>query len=218
MEKFCIVSDFDGTITDYDGLYTFISTYADGDWQKIEEDWANGKISSKECLIKEFKLVPDLSEELIADFTDNLNIDMYFKDFFDYISEKGIDFYIVSDGIDYFINRILHKYNLDDINIISNHGEFRGEFFELTFPNDSPECINNAGTCKCKIISELKKKYDRVFYIGDGVSDYCAANKADVLFAKSKLQEYCKKQNIKFSAYSNFKDIQDQINSKFLKD
>ena len=30
--------------------------------------WADGKIDSKTCLIKEFELVPNLSEKLINDF------------------------------------------------------------------------------------------------------------------------------------------------------
>lgn len=207
MKDLIIVSDFDGTITERDGLYTFIKEYAKGDWEKIEQDWADGKISSKECLIEEFKLVPDLSEELIAGFVKTICIDEYFKDFYLKISEQNIDFCIVSDGIDYFINKILSMHGLENIKIISNHGEFRGEFFELKFPNDSSECKNNAGTCKCKIISELKKDYNKVIYIGDGVSDYCVADKADLLYAKSRLSDYCRKNNINFIPYNSFNDI-----------
>lgn len=207
MKQFCILSDFDGTITLKDGLYSFIEKYAKGDWQKIEQDWANGKINSKECLIEEFKLVPNLSEELISEFIDTLGIDETFIDFYNQINVKNIDFYIVSDGIDYFIKQILKKYKLENIKIISNHGEFRGEFFEITFPNDSLNCINNAGTCKCKIISDLKQEYETIIYIGDGVSDYCVANKADILYAKSKLMDYCIKNRIKYQPYKSFNDI-----------
>ena len=208
MKDLIIVSDFDGTITERDGLYTFIKEYAKGDWEKIEQDWADGKISSKECLIEEFKLVPDLSEELIAGFVKTICIDEYFKDFYLKLSEQNIDFCIVSDGIDYFINKILSIHGLENIKIISNHGEFRGEFFELKFPNDSSECKNNAGTCKCKVISELKKDYNKVVYIGDGVSDYCVADKADLLYAKSRLSDYCRKYNINFVPYNSFNDIE----------
>ncbi len=207
MKQFCILSDFDGTITLKDGLYSFIEKYAKGDWQKIEQDWANGKINSKECLIEEFKLVPNLSEELISEFIDTLGIDETFIDFYNQINVKNIDFYIVSDGIDYFIKQILKKYKLENVKIISNHGEFRGEFFEITFPNDFSSCINNAGTCKCKILSDLKQEYETIIYIGDGVSDYCVANKADILYAKSKLMDYCIKNRIKYQPYKSFNDI-----------
>ena len=92
--------------------------------------------------------------------------------------------------------------------IISNHGVFRGEFFEITFPNDYSGCKNNAGTCKCKIVSDLKQEYKNVVYIGDGVSDFCVADKADVLYAKSKLLNYCKDKGIECVPYSSFKDIE----------
>lgn len=205
--KTCILSDFDGTITSKDGLYSFIETYAQKGWEKIEQDWVEGKISSKECLIEEFKLIPDLSEELISEFIKTLTIDETFVDFYEKTVRKDIDFYVVSDGIDYFINKILKKYYLEGVNIISNHGEFRGEFFEITFPNDYSGCINNAGTCKCKILSDLRKNYDKIIYIGDGVSDFCVADKADVLFAKSRLLDYCKEKGIKCSSFNKFKDI-----------
>jgi len=207
MKDFCILSDFDGTISKKDGLYTFISQYARVGWEIIEQDWAEGRIDSKKCLIEEFKLIPALSEELIDNFIKTLEIDEYFAGFYDYISKNNIDFYIVSDGIDYFINGILKKYGLNDIKIFSNHGEFNENNFTITFPNDNPDCVNNAGTCKCAILNNLRKNYKKIYYIGDGVSDYCVADKADALFAKSRLATFCQTKNIKYTKYVSFKDI-----------
>ena len=208
MKDFCILSDFDGTITTKDGLYSFIETYAEGDWQKIEQDWTEGKISSKECLTEEFNLVPNLSEELIDNFIKTLTIDEYFPEFYKNVTAKNIDFYITSDGIDYFIDRILGKYGLNNLHIISNHGEFKNGKFELTYPNDNPRCINNSGTCKCSVLMNLKQQYNKIYYIGDGVSDFCVSSKADILFAKSRLASYCDEKGIKYIKYENFRDIE----------
>lgn len=215
MEKLCIVSDFDGTITDRDGLYSFVQTYAKGDWEKIERDWAEGKISSKECLIKEFLLIPNLSEELVSEFIKTINIDINFKKFYNYIQNLDIDFYIVSDGVDYFIEKILANYNLKRLNVVSNHGEFNGKLFKWSFPNDSKNCKNNAGTCKCEVLKELRQIYNKIIYIGDGVSDYCVADKADILFAKQRLLQYCKDKNINCIEYNDFRDIQNYLQSIF---
>lgn len=208
MKNFCILSDFDGTITEKDGLYTFIQMYANSGWEVIEENWSRGKISSKECLIEEFKLIPNLTPAFIDNFIQNyMVIDRTFIEFHKYVVKNNIDFYIVSDGCDYFINKILTKYNLSNINVISNHGEFIDNEFCWQFPNDSKHCINNAGTCKCEILKNLKSKYNHIYYIGDGVSDYCVANKADTLFAKKRLIEYCNTQNIEYNAFNDFNDI-----------
>lgn len=207
MKDICAVTDFDGTVTEKDTLYSFFETYAEDKWKEVEQDWVKGKISSKECLIQEFNLVPDLSDSLIKEFLKSINIDKYFKDFYKLVKQENIDLYIVSDGVDYFIESILKKYNLADINIISNHGEFDGEKFILTFPNDNPYCVKDSGTCKCSIINSLKNNYKKVIYIGDGVSDYCVADKADTLFAKKRLLEYCRKNMINHIPYNDFSDI-----------
>jgi len=211
MKNLCIVSDFDGTITNRDGLYSFIETYAKGDWEKIEQDWAEGKISSKECLIEEFKLVPNLSEKLVDTFIKTMTIDEHFADFYHYLCEQKIDFYVVSDGVDYFIEKILENFGLSNLKIISNHGEFRNGKFEWSFPNDSNNCLNNAGTCKCEVVKNLYQQYDKICYIGDGVSDYCVADKVDFLFAKNRLLKFCKDKKINYVEYNNFSDIKAEL-------
>ena len=126
---------------------------------------------------------------------------------YDKTEKNNIDFYIVSDGIDYFINATLKKYGLERINVISNHGEFKNGKFEITFPNNYSKCKHDAGTCKCKVLTDLKKKYNRIAYIGDGISDFCVCDKADILFAKSQLAIYCKNNNIKYNFFETFEDI-----------
>ena len=87
------------------------------------------------------------------------------------------------------------------------HGEFKGKMFKWTFPNDSQKCKNNAGTCKCEVLSELRRIYNKIIYIGDGVSDYCVADKADILFAKQRLLQYCRDRKINCIEYNDFDDI-----------
>ena len=207
MKDFCILSDFDGTITKKDSLFGFFETYADKEWLNVEQDWVDGKISSKECLIKEFELVKNLSENLIDEYLKNISVDESFVDFYKTIKKQNIDFFVISDGIDYFINKILNKTGLSDINIISNHGEFIDGKFVLSFPNDNPSCKNNAGTCKCSIIKQKRNEYKKIIYFGDGTSDFCAADKVDFLFAKTKLLNYCKQNKIAAVSFKTFKDI-----------
>ncbi len=207
MKNICILSDFDGTITEKDTLFSFFEKFADKKWLHVEKEWIEGKISSKECLIKEFELVANLNEELIDSYLKNTKVDTTFLDFYKKIQDKNIDFFVVSDGIDYFINKILKNSGLNNIEIISNHGEFVNGKFVLSFPNDCEKCKNNAGTCKCKIVEQKKKEYEKIIYFGDGTSDFCVANKADILFAKEKLFKYCKDKGIEVTAFEKFEDV-----------
>ena len=208
MKDIIIVSDFDGTITTEDTLYKFFNTLADSKWQEVEALWRNGEIGSKECLIRQFELVNNLNKNLVDKFCSTMQLDPYFKDF---TEQNEYDFMIVSDGIDYFINSILDNNDIKNINIISNHMEFNEDGYLLTFPNEYNQCKINAGTCKCKVIDELKRKYKKIFYIGDGQSDFCVSHKADKLFAKSSLYKYCKQNNIDCIEYKTFKDIKISI-------
>ena len=207
MKDICILSDFDGTITKKDGLYAFISLYAQEGWREFETLWAQGKINSKECLQKEFDYIENFSEELVENYIKTVETDDYFKEFYSYIRKNGIDFFVVSDGVDYFIERIFENIGIKDVKIISNHLEFNQNGYTLTFPNEDKTCKKSSGTCKCKVMSEMKKLYKKVIYIGDGISDYCVCDKADILYAKGKLINYCKQNNIKHIGFESFKDI-----------
>lgn len=204
MEDLIIVSDFDGTITSEDTLYKFFKMYAKTSWLEVEKMWSEGKIGSMECLIRQFELVEGLNKELIENYISTIELDSYFKKF---IQKNKYDFIIVSDGIDYFIKEILRKNNIENISIVSNHAEFIEKDFSISFPNKNPLCKNKSGTCKCSIVNNLRKKYKKIIYIGDGRSDFCVSDKADILYAKGNLLKYCKKNNINHIEFNNFKDI-----------
>ncbi len=213
MKEKIIISDFDGTITKKDTLYHFFKEYASDGWMTVEKLWKERKIGSKECLIREFELVENLSVELIEEFIATLELDGYFKDFIELTNKNDVDFIIVSDGIDYFINRVLEKNNIKNLKIISNIGKFSKNSFEITCPMEYKGCKVNSGTCKCKVIENLKKNYKELIYIGDGTSDFCVAEnvKLNKLFVKDSLLEFCIDKNIKHTKYNTFKDIADII-------
>lgn len=216
MRDMIIVSDFDGTITKTDTLSKFLEDYADPKWLDIENDWRDGKFGSQECLVRQFELVPNLTPELIDGFLDTMEIDEGFIPFCRQAKKLNVPIVILSDGLDYFINRILEKHGLDFINVITNHAyfeqtsKFKGEFV-IEFPNDSRHCTNDAGTCKCKAVRNLKKLYKTVVYVGDGASDFCVSKEPDIVYAKAGLAEYCKNNNIRFKKYGTYSDIKNSL-------
>ena len=210
MDNIQIFCDFDGTITKKDTLNNFLRLYADEKWLEIEAQWENGEIGSRECLTEQMKFVPDMTEEKLEKFLSSIEIDEYFREFLDLIKEYNIDFYIVSDGFDYFINKVLEKNGIRGLKIFSNRLTFSDGKFLTGFPYNEADCSISAGVCKCNIIKKYANVTKPVFYIGDGVSDFCASKTADVLFAKGRLLEYCKKNNIAEKGLiriSSFKDV-----------
>ena len=212
MKNYQFFCDFDGTITKEDTLNKFLCLYADKKWLDIEDEWIKGKIGSKECIEKQMQLFDNVDEKSINDFIDSIEIDETFNDFLNYLKSQDIDFCIVSDGFDYFIKRILKRYNIDDIKIFSNKLEIKDGKFITYFPNYNKECKPGAGVCKCNVIKSNRIVTKRVLYAGDGVSDFCAAKNVDFLFAKGKLLEYGKNTPINnLIEFSSFKEITDYI-------
>ena len=210
MNNYQFFCDFDGTITKEDTLNKFLCLYADKKWLDIEDDWIKGKIGSKECIEKQMQLFDNVDENSLNEFIDSIEIDETFSDFCFFLKSQDIDFYIVSDGFDYFIERILKKYNIVGVKIFSNKLEIKDGKFITYFPNFNKECTPGSEVCKCNVIKSNRIVTKQVLYAGDGLSDFCAAKNADFLFAKGKLLQYGKSTHLKnlieFNTFAEIKD------------
>jgi 2,3-diketo-5-methylthio-1-phosphopentane phosphatase len=113
----------------------------------------------------------------------------------------------VSDGLDFYIDAILKKNNLQDIEFFSNVTVFQdGNKLSIEFPRMNDLC-EKCGTCKKDVLREQRSNYDRVIYVGNGYSDVCPAKDADLVFAKEVLYETCRQDGTACVHYENFQDI-----------
>jgi len=210
MKDIVIFCDFDGTVTREDTIDKLLTNYADKKWLEIEELWEKGKIGSKECLERQLDCISNFSDELLSEFIDSIEIDKYFIDFIRNIKSQNIEFYIISDGFQLFIEKILEKNKIYDTKIFSNQVSLKNGKLTASFPHNKEECEAKAGMCKCSIIKDYAMNR-KIIYIGDGRSDMCACKYADILFAKKKLINYCISKNINFIKYDNFNDVQQSL-------
>lgn len=206
-----VVCDFDGTITKEDSINKFLEEFADKTWLDVEAKWVNGEISTCEAMTSQFGMIKNMTEEKLDEYFNSVEIDDYFKKFCEICKEKGIDIVIVSDGLKLFIDRILEINNIKNIPIYSNELNFVNEKFHINFPHKIEDCKHKSGTCKCSFIEKFRKDYKNIIYVGDGVSDYCVADKANVLFAKKRLKLYCIKEKIPYTEYDNFRKVTDYV-------
>lgn len=203
MKVFC---DFDGTITVKDVNAQFFNTFMIKDNKDILNDWRNGKINAKECLTVECSLVRAQKKE-IDKLLDNQIIEPSFFNFLTELDENKIELIIISDGFDFYIQKILKKYNLENIRYYSNKMIFYdNDRVKPEFPYYSPEC-ENCANCKGLHIKKLKSDNEISVFVGDGYADRCAIPYTDVIFAKGEFYDYCLKNNIESNYFKNFNDI-----------
>lgn len=207
-----VLCDFDGTITKVDVINDFLEKFADKSWLDWENLWRKGKIGSKELLKEQFALVRPIDDKTFYEYLSEVELDEYFKDFYLKAKKHDLKIVVVSDGFDLFIDEILKLHGIE-LEVYANFLKLENGKFYPSFPERNRECKVNAGNCKCEVLKKFKKIYNTVYYVGDGVSDYCVAKEADILFAKNELSTYCLKNKTDFILYSDFKEVMN--NDKF---
>jgi 2-hydroxy-3-keto-5-methylthiopentenyl-1-phosphate phosphatase len=205
-QNFQIFSDFDGTIALNDVGDSVFTTFGGPRWVVPVQEWKDGKISSKECLRLECSLTT-VSKQELEKFSDQQKIDPYFTDFVAYCREHNYPFIVLSDGLSFYIKRILENYGFHDLEVRANEVIFLDKNkIKPEFPYYGKGC-STCGNCKGYHLRHLRQDGATSVYIGDGLSDRCGVHESDIVFAKDDLKRYCQENDIKFYEFNNFNDV-----------
>lgn len=208
-----VLCDFDGTISTKDVSDTIFTKWLQGKWREIDRQWHDGKVSMVHLYEKCWSLV-DASEAELYAFVDEIEIDPGFDGFVRQCKESEVPIYLVSDGFDFYIRRIMSRYGLSDLTFYSNRLSFTEDGRPvLGFHNQHPDCIQCAN-CKKFIMDEKRRGADFVIYIGNGLSDRCAAEHADLVFAKDSLLKHCRDNGIACVPYESFTEITEYLTER----
>lgn len=211
MFVFC---DFDGTITTRDSTVRVLERLAAPAWEVLEEDWRAGRIDAAACMRGQIALIGGDDAALDA-VLDEVELDPGFDEFAAWCADRGVPLTVVSDGVDYFIRRILARHGHGDLPVVSNRLGGQAGARSLSHPHQREGCAAKAGTCKCAAThGHLDGRPKSVMvYIGDGRSDFCVSASADVLFAKGDLASYAASRGQDFHAFMTFHDIKSRLSS-----
>lgn len=204
-----ILCDFDGTVCTVDMGNEVLNRFTDEGWEEIDRAYCANEIGSRVAYTRISPLFRGTKSQMLEFVRDREIIDPYFSDFYLFCKGMGFDVKIVSDGLDFYIDEILKKNNLRDIEFFSNVAVFHGnDGLSIEFPRMNDLC-EKCGTCKSAVLEAYRPAYDRVVYIGNGYSDVCPAGNADMVFAKDVLYEKFIMDGRACVYFENFKDIHD---------
>ncbi|OGL40235.1 MAG: hypothetical protein A3C43_06410 [Candidatus Schekmanbacteria bacterium RIFCSPHIGHO2_02_FULL_38_11] len=205
-----VLTDFDGTVTKRDVCYLLLDEFAKFNWQETDRQWVDGRLSTEEAYKKLLKSI-DITKEKFDRFIETVEIDEGFKAFFFGCKKNNVRVEIVSDGLDYYIRRILEREGLGEIPFHSNRLNFKGNEWVLEFDKKShklcPRKDNPCGFCKRMVVEARKNEGYKIIFIGDGPSDRCPASCADIVFAKGFLKEFCVENKISHYEFMDFNDV-----------
>jgi len=214
INDYVIVSDFDGTITKEDSNYTLVTVLGNDENAQIEVDFLNGKMSNKEAFERHFEVMSISLAEYENFIKDNINIDNGFDRFLEFVRERGITLVVVSAGFRQGIQYVLGEKRLNGVEVIAN--DLSGApYISPTFASKDPDCNKDfgpCGNCKRECIATIRDKAKKkIIFIGDGITDRCAVENAEIIFAKHTLAKQCDEQGIPYIPYDTLDDITNHI-------
>lgn len=200
-----VFCDFDGTITWQDTTDAVLEAFAEPEFRGWERKWEEGFITATECMERQARLIR-AEPNLLRAFLSHITIDPGFYMLQRGCFKTGASLVIVSDGIDFLMEEVLRVRGLERVPHYSNHLSWndQGSPF-LSFPYQDPDCDGGCGVCKCRLLKQHGPAYN--IYIGDGLSDRCIAHRADRLFAKKRLQDYCRREGIAYEPFETLSEV-----------
>lgn len=211
--RFKIFLDFDGTITKNDVGEEIFKRFLDKDIvKKIVEDLINDKISARECWENLCKSTAAINKNELDDFILSQEIEPTLHRFVDYCESYSSQLFVLSDGFDYYIDKILNRENLSHLKVYCNKLilDDKGKLVP-SFPYYNADCRSTAN-CKRNHIIENSGENDYTVFIGDGNSDKDPIQYVDFIFAKDDLLKFCETQRITYSPFRNFDDVITRLN------
>ena len=205
--EFKIFMDFDGTISQMDIGEAIFRKFGDVKIvNKIIDDLLNDKLSSKQSWIELCISVSSISKVELDNFLDTMLIESTFDSYKDFCIAQNFELYVLSDGFDYYIDRVLKNNKVDDLIVYSNHLEIIDSKLQPSFPHYDESCFSSAN-CKRNHIINHSSDDDYTVFIGDGNSDKETVEYCDFIFAKDDLLKYCEKERITFFPFNDFDDV-----------
>lgn len=210
MRKVVVLCDFDGTVAEKDVGDLLFRRFGGPSAHDAASSWMRGEISSRECLERQLAGSMCTPEDLRS-FAHSCRLDPYFRDFHDFARRRGIEVVVLSDGLDFYIERMLTRHGLGSVEFYANHLHIDERTLRVEFPWYNKRDCTDCGCCKTHHLYRYRHRGYFIVYVGNGLSDRCPSESADLVFAKGELLEHCRAKRIQCLEFRNFRDVEREV-------
>ncbi len=199
--------DFDGTISQRDVGDEVVRHF--GEFEPLHSELLTGSMSVAQYYQRAVQSFSDLvTPDALLAFALEQELDAGAGTLLRWLRSVEIPTYIVSDGFDIYIRPLLQTIEGGaELPVACNVLRWDGSVFMPEFPGASESCSCFCASCKRNAVISRIAMDDIVIYIGDGRSDTCAVQFADIVFAKGTLAAFCTEQGIPFHHYRSLYDV-----------
>jgi 2-hydroxy-3-keto-5-methylthiopentenyl-1-phosphate phosphatase len=192
-----VVVDWDGTVTETDGLHLVLEEFGDDRVYADSERRLGRDLTLNEVIAREFESVSAPLGEVVAWVRQNVRIRAGFHE----LSRRRRPL-IVSSGFHELIEPVLEREGLE-LEVRANRLDPRPDGWRALFRGADP----------CEVCGEPCKRADAaglgdIVFVGDGVSDHCLALSAGRVFARDLLAQYLERERVPFESFEDFYDVE----------
>ncbi len=212
-----IYCDFDETVSTRDVGSQILARFGTPKAFEIWKEFDSGSMSAAECLRVACETVTDIDEVVLMAIYAAQTLKPGFVEFANYCQAEQLDLRITSDGFSCYIRPILARHGLAHLPIWTNEIEKTDSGgLSMVLPHQREGC-DRCASCKCAGILTTSDDADTIVYVGDGYSDWCPAQMADVVFACRDLKRQCGELGIPHHPFEDFTEVQ-AILENYLRD
>lgn len=201
-----VLTDFDDTAAQQNVAELLLNQFGHPSWQEVRNQFRAGKLTLKDYQEITFR---NIQADLLTMQTyvkEKANLRPFFGELYQYCQGKDIPVAVVSQGLDFYIQALLEKEGFPQLPVYSVNTSFNGNGIEYHYRHTYPG-EEHRGNSKGLIVERYQQQGHHVIYIGDGRSDFEAAERADLVFAHSFLAQECQRQGIPYRDFRDFGDV-----------
>ena len=207
MNSILIQADFDNTLTKGNVSELIHEQFGPDNWPEIYTRYKNKLITVEESNIYSFEHLNVSKLDLIEFIHNNVEFREGFLEFYDYIFNLGLDFKIVSSGVDFYIYASLSVLGIDlnTVEILSGKSVFNSKGIKIKYFDTQNNKINSK--FKDTHTQYHRRIYSKIIYFGDSHTDLYSSKICDVVFATDELLNYYKKNKLPHFSFDNYYDV-----------
>jgi 2-hydroxy-3-keto-5-methylthiopentenyl-1-phosphate phosphatase len=208
--RWAVLCDFDGTaVTEDIGDKVSIHFAGHRAWREAEDRYKAGEIPFSGLLAGIFAPITATREEIAEWARARAVLRPGIERLVAGCRDAGIPFVIVSAGLDVYIEAVLERLPPDlraHVELRSNHAVCSPTGLTVRFHQIRGGC-DRCGFCKGAVVEEFQGRGFRVAICGDGTADRCAAERADLVFARGRLPRYCEELGVRYTRFETFHEV-----------
>jgi 2-hydroxy-3-keto-5-methylthiopentenyl-1-phosphate phosphatase len=195
-----VVLDWDGTVTEIDGLHLVLLEFGDERVYEAHESRLGRELTLHEVIAGEFRTVRAPLDEVATWMREHATLRAGFADF-----ARAHHPLIVSSGFHELIEPVLEREGVE-LDVVANRLDPSQSGWRVRFRNDVP-CPVCGEPCKRADVAGLGE----FAYVGDGFSDRCVALAATRVFARDGLADFLVARDVAFEPFTDFVELAGRI-------